>query len=337
MTAEPIDLSSHSPHISQSPSTDGGDWPVLSPAALQGIAGRIVEELDPHTEADPVAILLTLLTVFGAAIGMGPHASADGSEHPGRIFLVLVGDTAKARKGTSLAHIRALFLVADPEFIKTRVLSGFGSGESLVDAIAESADKRALVVEPEWVRILAVTRREGSTLSALIREAWDGGTLTVRTRGSGVVSADGAHVAVLGHVTGTELRAKLADTEVANGFANRHLFALVRRSKRLPHGGKLEADAVRRLGIELRDILHSARKVGLLGRTDAAEKRWAEIYDRMADDEPGGLLESIIARDSPQVLRLSVIYALLDKSSVIDVEHVEAAFGVITRTCGCTL
>ncbi len=321
-------LSSHNSHVSQSASPADDDWPTLDGAALHGIAGEIVEALDPHTEADPVAVLLTLLTAFGGAVGRGPHAMADGAEHPGRLFTVLVGDTAKARKGTSWQRVRRLLAVADAGFTEERILGGFGSGESVVDAISEGDDRRVFVIEPEWARLLAVGKRDGSTMSPLLRQAWDGERLAIRSRSSGTVTADGAHVAALGHVTADELRAKLTDTEKANGFANRHLFALVRRSKSLPHGGNLEASTENRLGIRLRDALQSARKIGSLKRTSRADEHWTDLYHRMDEDEPGGLLGSIIARDSAQALRLSVIYALLDGSRDIDICHLDAAFAV---------
>ena len=99
---------------------------------------------------------------------------------------------------------------------------------------------------------VAVGRRDGSTLSPLMRQAWDGDRLAIRSRGSGTVVADGAHVAVLGHVTAEELRAKLVETEVANGYANRHLFVLVRRSQLLPAGGDADRPAIAQCGIRLR-------------------------------------------------------------------------------------
>jgi hypothetical protein len=48
----------------------------------------------------------------------------------------------------------------------------------------------------------------------------------------------------------------------------------------------------------------------------------------MADDEPAGLLGAVVGRDAPQCLRLSLLYALLDGASAIDVEHVEAAWAL---------
>ena len=39
------------------PHSNADDWPVLDPVALHGLAGEIVGELAPQTEADPVAVL----------------------------------------------------------------------------------------------------------------------------------------------------------------------------------------------------------------------------------------------------------------------------------------
>src|SRR5688572_9104999 len=45
-------------------------WPEpLSKAAFHGIAGEWTSRLDPHTEADPAALLIQLLVSFGNAIG----------------------------------------------------------------------------------------------------------------------------------------------------------------------------------------------------------------------------------------------------------------------------
>src|SRR5664280_516044 len=117
------------------PQSSTDDWPTMGDDAWHGLLGDVVAGLEPNTEADPVAILLTLLTGFGAAVGRGPHAVADGAQHPGRLFTVLVGDTAKARKGTSWQQMRRILAVADRTFTEGRVLGGFGSGESMVDAL----------------------------------------------------------------------------------------------------------------------------------------------------------------------------------------------------------
>ena len=309
------------------------DWPVLDPAALHGIAGSIIGTIEPHTEADSPALLATLLTAFGAAVGRGPHARADGAEHPARLFTVIVGDTARARKGTSWQQVKRVLAVADQRFVLERVMNGFGSGEALVDAVAPRGDDgptdhRLLTLDPEWSRVLAVGRREGSTLSHIYRQAWDGDRLAVHTRSAGDVVADGAHVTVCGHITVEELRSRLTETETANGFANRHCFFLARRSKLLPEGGNLDDSEIHRLGTALGERLDAARKIGNLTRTPEAAERWSNLYHRMAEDEPGGLLGAVVARSEAQVLRLSVTYALLDGTNRIDTPHIEAAWAV---------
>jgi hypothetical protein len=77
-------------------------WPhPPDPAAYHGLPGEIVTALAAHTEADPVAILGQLLVAFGAATGRGAYFQIEATRHHPNEFLVLVGDSAKARKGSS--------------------------------------------------------------------------------------------------------------------------------------------------------------------------------------------------------------------------------------------
>ncbi len=46
--------------------------------------------------------------------------------------------------------------------------------------------------------------REGNTLSAIIRQAWDTGNLQVKTRNN-PNRATGAHISIIGHITKDEL------------------------------------------------------------------------------------------------------------------------------------
>jgi len=296
----------------------------MAPEAFYGLAGEIVAAIEPHSEADPAALLLTLLAGFGALVGPGPHALADAAEHPARIWPQIVGDTAKARKGSSWSQVRRVLSAADQAFVTDRVLAGFGSGEALVDAVSGDQDRRLLVVESEYARILAVCKREGSTLPALQRQAWDGGRLQVRSR-AGTAVADGAHIVIVGHITRAELLARMAESDTLGGSLNRFLIVAARRSKLLPSGGALDDAIVADFGRKIASVATQARRIGILRRTEGAEQYWAGLYERLADDEPGGVLGAVIARDSAQILRLSVTFALLDGRHQIDVEHIVAA------------
>jgi hypothetical protein len=308
--------------------------PILASEAFHGLAGEIVRVLEPHSEADPAALLVTTLAAFGAIVGASPHAIADGALHPARIWALIVGNTSKSRKGSSWAQGRRVPAGADPKFMAERVLSGFGSGEALVDACAsrpgddqEPRDPRLLVLESEFARVLAVSKREGSTLSSLLRQAWDGNPLQVRSRG-GTAVASGAHIVVLGHITKAELLARVAESDVHGGLLNRFLIVAARRSKLLPSGGNLDDADLADLTRKFASFATQARTFGIIRRTANAEEYWADIYERLADDEPGGLLDAVIARDTAQMLRLSVTYALLDGCRQVDIPHIAAARAV---------
>ena len=55
--------------------------------------------------------------------------------------------------------------------------------------------------------------------------------------------------------------------------------------------------------------------------------RWAVVYPTLSEGEPG-LLGAILGRAEAHVLRLSVIYAALDRSPVVRPEHLAGALAV---------
>ena len=312
----------------------GDDWPTLDWRALHGVVGEVAALLDPVTEADRAAIVVTFLAVAGAVIGSGPHAVAGHARHPARLSPVIVGETSKARKGTSYGAVRSIWSLVNPEFMHTRTMSGFGSGEALVDEVRDADgddpgadDKRILLHDPEFGRVLRVCNREGSTLSAVIRDAWDGTRLQVRTRARKVVATD-HHVAIVGHISADELQRNLTATEIASGFANRLLFVCARRSKRLPFGGDPDQARLDDIVRRLRRTVDRARKVGLVHFATDARPLWVELYNEMGDDDPGGLLGAVVQRPEAQMLRLTLTYMLLDDAKEMREDHIRAAWAV---------
>src|SRR5262249_47756246 len=161
----------------------------------------------------------------------------------------VVGDTSKARKGTSWGHVDRLFKLADGEAAHEgwsgRIVTGLSSGEGLIwdvrdpggkDVNGESDpgvdDKRRVVVDGEFAATLKMLGREGNTLSPVIRNAWDSGDLRIMTKNK-PARATGAHLSIIGHITRDELKRELTSTEMGNGFANRFLWACSTRSKLL--------------------------------------------------------------------------------------------------------
>jgi hypothetical protein len=187
-------------------------------------------------------------------------------------------------------------------------------------------DKRLLIVEQEFASTLRVMGRDGNTLSATIREAWDSGDLRILTKNS-PARASGAHISIVGHITCDEVLRYLDRTEAGNGFANRFLWACVRRSKLLPDGGRIQEVDFAPLTRSLREAAESARKVVEMKRDDQARALWHKVYPALSQEVPG-LLGAVIARAEAQTMRLACVYALLDQSPVVRQEHLQAALAV---------
>ncbi|HEY0072502.1 MAG TPA: DUF3987 domain-containing protein, partial [Abditibacteriaceae bacterium] len=316
--------------------------------AFYGLAGDIARAIEPHTEADNMALLMQFLICFGNVIGRGPHFKAEADYHALNLFGCLVGSSAKGRKGTSFSRIRAIFSTLSPDWEAARILTGLSSGEGLIWSVRDPIekkqpvkqkgrivdyetviddhgieDKRLLVFESEFAAVLRILAREGNTLSALMRQSWDTGNLETLTKNS-PAKASGAHISITGHITKEELLRYLNSTETGNGFANRFLWICVRRSKYLPEGGDIgEVDFAPLLSRLIRALDH-AHNVGEMRRDEEARKLWHEIYPELSEGKPG-LLGSVTARAEAQVMRLACIYALLDCSAKIRLEHLRAA------------
>ena len=187
-------------------------------------------------------------------------------------------------------------------------------------------DKRLLVVEPEFARVLQVCERETNTLSAVIRQSWDSGSLRIITKNK-PASATGAHISIIAHITKDELRRLLTTTAVANGFANRFLWVCASRSKMLPDGGRVDKVDFEPLIKKLRDAGTFATELREVRRSKQARALWHEVYEELSTGKPG-LLGCVTSRAEPQVMRLACVYAVLDCSPAIRVAHLRAALEV---------
>ena len=322
--------------------------PELDDAALYGLAGDVVRLIAPQTEAHPASLLFSFFVAVGIALGNEVAWKIGGVPHPLRLFIVLIGVSGKGRKGTSWGVIRGVLETAlGADFYRDHVTTGLSSGEGLIAAVRDPVmkmvkgkdgtlaevvldegveDKRVIVLESEFGRTLKVMQREGSTLSAVIRQAWEIGAndaLSVLTKVR--TTATGAHVGIVGHCTRDELLRYLEDTETANGFANRFLWVSTRRVRELPFGGSPDAVAIQRLGERLRDVLQWAgRTEGVLTWHADTRPLWADVYGELSEGS-SGLSGAVTSRAESYVVRLAGLYAVLDQSLEVRPEHLHAA------------
>jgi hypothetical protein len=326
--------------------------PEPDPAAFYGVTGSLTRAIEPHTEADPMAIQSQLLIASGCAIGHSPYFRVGTTKHFTNLDACLVGRTSKGRKGSALDFVVAVMIEADCPWATGCMASGLSSGEGLIYAVRDRLikkeqvkkngkytgeiqeciadfgvdDKRLFVAETEFSRPLKAMSRENNILSEIIRCSWDHGNLRSIVRND-PYTATGAHISIVGHITHQELYKGLAECSFFNGFANRFLWLCVKRSKILPHGGEFDLGEVAKEIAELKSIIEWARGVEEMERDGEANKLWESVYEELSAEIPGKF-GAAIGRGEGQVLRLSMNYALLDKSRIIRVDHLEAALAL---------
>ncbi|MBW1974531.1 MAG: DUF3987 domain-containing protein [Deltaproteobacteria bacterium] len=309
------------------------DFPEPDPEVFHGLAGEFVKIFEPYTEAHPMALLSHFLVFVGNNIGKGVYVYADGARHYANLFVVNVGPTARARKGTALARVRNFYKIVDQKWLYSCVCSGLSSGEGIIEAVRdpmddeeEPVDKRLLVIESEFGSVLRILRREGNTLSPVLRDAWDGKeVLQTLTRKDNRIRATNAHISIVGHITQAELLNYLDRVEIFNGLGNRFLWVCVRRSKLLPHGGDPPTNEVNRLAQKVRRTIDMAKTPRRVEFSEDALEAWGDIYYSLAQSNYPGLLGALLDRAEAQILRLALLYAVLDQSSVINAEHLFSA------------
>lgn len=318
-------------------------WPTpLSSSALYGVVGQIVQAIEPHTEADPSAMLMQFLTCFGSLIGRTAYFILDGSKHFTNLFLIVIGASATGRKGTSFNHVKNLLNAVDPNWSKNCIAEGLSSGEGLIYTIRDPIfgvnkegskiitdlgceDKRLLTLETEFMNTLGVMTRQGNTLSAMIRRAWNGEILATLTKNSPTKATD-PHISIIGHITKNEYLKGLTKTETSNGFVNRFLHCASKRSKSLPIGGKLHTVDFAPMLNQLLNAVEFAKSTSQIKMDHQALELWTANYEHLVGEaKRSGLFAEVTARATGQVIRLAMIYALLDLSIVIRPQHLQAA------------
>lgn len=320
--------------------------PRPDPACLYGLVGDVAQAGSNNTEANPFAIAAAMLAYLGAAVGRGPFMPIGDDWNHARLFMVHVGRSSRGRKGTAKKLIyrinnavKALdeYLVpqvhrgglSTREGLALMIHDGYKDGKNEVPAIE---DKRLLVVESEFANILHQSKRDGNTLSAALRDAWDGTSIRPAVKTCRVWASD-PHIGIIGDVTPSELRELMHARELTNGFANRFIFFWAEGDKVLPFPQYTPKDVVEALADRVAQVLrfagadrHVDKDVMRMEFSPEAASLYARLYrgelrDRSAGEHITGLLD----RRAPVLLRLAMLFALTDQTNVIAVNHINAA------------
>jgi hypothetical protein len=240
-------------------------------------------------------------------------------QHRPNLFVVVVGPSSTARKGTAQREAWKLFEAVDEGFAARNVTSGFGSGQALIDRIADPAkDQRLLIDEQEFAEVLKTADWQNSILGDVLRKAFDSDKpLENQVRHRDSVKSSGHCVSMVGGITPQELSARFTELAASGGFGNRILWVWSDSTKLLPDGGvdyTLD-DIAQRISKPRRDY----------DRTDATVDWWHAHYPQLRDlPHVPEAARQVVRRAPDQTQRIALIYAATEGADAVDVPHMEA-------------
>ncbi len=326
------------------------DWPSpISNEAVCGVIERFLNLVMPSTEADASALIVQFLVMTGIYLGRSVQLINGSIEVLPNLFAVIAGATSTGRKGTGLSEIKRLARIAMPEFSKSCFRSGATSGEGIIfhvrDEVREmrknkesgqdeevvvdpgSKDKRMLFTESEFQQILTVGSRPGNNLSAILRAAWDAEPLETASKNSPCKAMEHS-IGLIGQITKEELRSSFSSSDMANGFANRILWTMSRRSKMIANPKSIDSHELGLIGMELVRKREFAASVGIIRFSSEAKIHWEHMYVELDRQLSESIYGKIISRNMAQVYRMALIYAVLDESKEVLPKHLSAARAV---------
>jgi hypothetical protein len=310
--------------------------------AFHGTLGDIVQIICEQSEASREAVLAQLLVSVGNMIGR-TICIDQASDHYCVLYIVICGNTAKGRKGTSWSPVAKLLALIDPKWVHDRVKTGLQSGEAVVYNVRDRSlskdgektvvdegvkDKRMLIQEEEFARLLTVASRKDSTISPMLRNTFDCRNKIATNSKNSPCEATGAHVSMVGHITRADVEASLKDVDIANGFVNRMMWIATHRAKKIsrPKSVNWRLAENTKAADQLRDAILHAYNGGerQIEFDEGAGALWDKWYNEL-DDHQTGTVGHVLARAEVNVLRLSMIYAVVEGFSRIEVPHLKAA------------
>lgn len=320
--------------------------PKATDAMFYGLVGDVARAAAQDTEVNPVAAGAGFVSYLGANVGRDVYLPVGNTYHHCRFFTLHGGRSGRGRKGDALSltqrlqrRMNEIYAGTQGEYhgggLSTReglallIHDGFKQGKEEIPPID---DKRLWVVESEFANVLHQAKRDGNTLSAALRDAWDGCSIRPATKSARVGVTD-PHIGIHACITPAELLSLIQSRELSNGFANRFLMIWAEKTGNVPFPmptpDSVLSDLVDRTHrvIQFAKGKYPAEKNSRrMYLNDTARRFYEEIYrGELTRPEASDLLTTLLERQAPYTLRLAMLFALCDLSLEITEQHLVAA------------
>jgi hypothetical protein len=338
------------PDEEDSPSTP----PTFPESAWRGVLAPYWNLVHETTEASESfiwgAAVAMLSVLFSAGVGM-PWCSQYMRPV---LFLCLLGVTGRTRKSTALHDARHLLLeplLPQPRFpgepASITVVSGFGSGEGMVEALSDRdywppnrkpgegtpekmTGRRALFEFDEFGAQLAkVTKDAAGNFIGVMLRLWDcSPSITLKTRRESTTATNPLGT-VIAASTYSHMSETLDSSFVHNGLINRFLFLHGERGTPLPIRPPIDPQDHAALLGELTRALQSVWGRSFTISPEAHEVHRNYYLEDHARPQESDLLEAATNRAQVTAVRLALLFAASRGVTEIDRGDMQAAWDVM--------
>jgi hypothetical protein len=360
--SESIDLETETAKRLNQYLTDSEPFPPpMRPEAFHGLLGQIVQTMTGHCESSPEVLLLHGLVMIGNVFGRSAYVYGGGPQLFPNEFAVLVGETARGRKGTGYSMWEPLLALLNRDWFDGCLCRQTQTGEGIVYLVRDErygippgrkkknepatevlldagvSDKRLLVVEEEFSHTLKMAQRSGNTLSEILRVGWDSPRSLRTSNKNSPLKASDPHISLIGHTTRGELLATLRIVDLNNGMANRILWVAARRIGDMPNPDfldwKLHPNITDSLTKIFRQRHANTDEPAFFRRSPQAKNYWDSLYRKLNSQKQNSTIDAVLARDTSHILKLALCFAIIDLDDQIEQEHFEAALAVVDFCC----
>jgi len=323
------------------------DEPTISEEAFYGVIGKIVNLIKDETEASSESLLFQALAILGNLLDRKFYITINGSNIYTNEFVLIVGKTSKARKGTSFRAVSYFFKKAWGKVYEDRIRRGVSTGEGIIWTIRDDVyidfikkngerkrklqspgvlDKNIIFLEEEFSKPIKNARRESNNLSETLRVAFDSETLQSISKTQPATATD-PNITLIGHTTREEFTRVLNEVDKDNGFFNRILFVHSYRSNIISQPKDFEellikSDLLTELFL-LKDFINKSHSTKVTFSEDGAFW-WNNFYEQYAL-APEQANENIKGRTETHILKVAMILAVSDRTHIINANHLESA------------
>jgi hypothetical protein len=323
--------------------------PMISEECFYGIAGTLANESAPEVGVSREAVLFQFLIFIGNMCEHKFYFNLGGSKLYLNDYLLIVGETSKAKKGTSLKTVKYFIEKINSDYYKLCIRTGVNSGEGLVNSVRDKViskeknkkgeevetildeggkSKIALFIEPEFSRLMKSGKRDGNTATEILRQAWDGDYLEVVVKKDSCSSSD-HHISMIGHITQNEFEFLNSNVDSTNGYLNRFLFCRIFNGSPVPLPISFD-----KLSFDFMPELHSAMafikntEIEELALEEDAKELWTDIYNNFFYS-PDDNYSDLMARTPTHILKMAMIFAVLDRNNRISKDHLISAKAIV--------